>query len=106
MTIEQAIRLCPVSELGDGEIKSFNVDDENILLARRRDKIYALEDTCSHDGAELSDGDLVDGQIQCARHGGRFDLETGEATQMPAIVGIKSFDVEIRDGDVYVTPKK
>jgi 3-phenylpropionate/trans-cinnamate dioxygenase ferredoxin subunit len=106
MAIKLPVRVCPAGELVDGEIKSFNIDGETFLLARRGEKIYALEDTCSHDGAELSDGDLVDGQIQCARHGGRFDLKTGEATQMPAIAGIKSYNVEIRDGDIYVSPKK
>ncbi len=100
------VRVCSAGELAEGEIRSFDIEGDNILLARHGDKVFALADTCSHDGAELSDGDLVNGQIQCARHGGRFNLETGEATQMPAVVGIKSYDVEIRDGDIYVARKK
>jgi 3-phenylpropionate/trans-cinnamate dioxygenase ferredoxin subunit len=99
-------RVCSESELAERELRSFKIGSNNILMARYGHKIFALENTCSHDGAELSDGDLVDGQIQCARHGARFDLETGEATQMPAIVGVESYDVEIRDGDVYAAPKK
>lgn len=106
MALEQSVRVCPADELADGEIRSFDIEGETFILARRGDKIYALEDTCSHDGAELRDGDLVDGQIQCARHGGRFELETGQATQMPAVVGIESYDVEIINGDVYVSLKK
>ncbi len=100
------IRVCAENEVAEGEIRSFNIEGNNIMIARQRDKIYALDDTCSHDGAELSDGDLVDGQIQCSRHGGRFDLKTGEATQMPAIMGIESYRVEIRQGDIYVALKK
>ncbi|UCE66064.1 MAG: non-heme iron oxygenase ferredoxin subunit [Candidatus Zixiibacteriota bacterium] len=100
------VRVCPESELAEGEIRSFDIEGDTILLARYGDKIFALEDTCSHDGAELSNGDLINSQIQCSRHGGRFDLETGEATQMPAIVGIKSYYVEIKDGDIYVALKK
>jgi 3-phenylpropionate/trans-cinnamate dioxygenase ferredoxin subunit len=100
------MRVCAEGEVVEGEIRSFNIEGNNIMIARHRDKIYALENTCSHDGAELSDGDLVDGQIQCSRHGGRFDLKTGEATQMPAITGIESYRVEIKQGDIYVALKK
>jgi len=102
---EDFVRVCGESDIAEGEIKAFDIEGKSILLARRGDKIYALEDSCSHDGAELSDGDLVNGQIQCARHGGRFELETGAAAQMPAVVGIESFKVEIKDGEIYVSIK-
>jgi len=96
------IKVCAANEIADGEIKSFRFDDTAILIAKYDNQYFALEDTCSHDGAELSDGDLVDCQIQCQRHGGRFNLKTGEATQMPAIVGIKRFDVKIENGDIFI----
>jgi 3-phenylpropionate/trans-cinnamate dioxygenase ferredoxin subunit len=99
-------RICAVDDLAEGGIKPFEVEGIQFLLARRGDRIYALENCCSHDGAQLSDGDLVDGQIQCARHGGRFDLSTGEATQMPAIAGIGSFRVEMNNGDIYIYLKE
>jgi nitrite reductase/ring-hydroxylating ferredoxin subunit len=97
------MRVCPEADLSEGEIRSFNIDGVTILLARQGDRIYSMEDTCSHDGAGLSDGDLVDGQIQCARHGGRFNLETGEATRMPAVMGIKTYNVKIKNGDIYIS---
>jgi 3-phenylpropionate/trans-cinnamate dioxygenase ferredoxin subunit len=103
---EKMVKVCSEEEISDGEIRAFDLNGARIILARKGDQVYALEDTCSHDGAELSDGDLVDGQIQCARHGGRFDLKTGEPTQMPVVVGINSYKVEIRDGDVYVSLEK
>lgn len=103
---ENQVKVCSEKEIAEGEIKAFGVNGANIILARSGGRVYALEDTCSHDGALLSDGDLVDGEIQCCRHGGRFDLETGRATQMPAIVGIESYAVEIKDGDIYVSLKR
>ena len=95
-------RICNNDELAEGEIKNFKFDDISILLTRKNDKVYALEDVCSHDGAELSDGDLVDNDIQCARHGARFDLGSGQATRMPAIVGIVNFNVVINNGEIFV----
>ena len=98
----ELIGVCSKNEITEGEIKGFRIEDTKILIAKYDNEFYALEDTCSHDGAELSDGDLVDCQIQCQRHGGRFDLKTGEATQLPAIVGINSYDVKVENGDIYI----
>ncbi len=100
------LKTCSEDEITDGDLKTVSANGVSVLLVRYDGKIYALEDCCTHDGAELSDGDLVEGQVQCSRHGARFDLKTGEATQMPAIVGIETFKVEIRDGDVYVAVNK
>jgi 3-phenylpropionate/trans-cinnamate dioxygenase ferredoxin subunit len=106
MNVDQAVRVCAETDLAEGEIKAFILRGKSILFARKNGRIFALDDVCSHDGAHLRDGDIVGGNIQCARHGGRFDLETGEATQMPAVVGIESYNVEVKDGDVYVFLKK
>jgi 3-phenylpropionate/trans-cinnamate dioxygenase ferredoxin subunit len=103
--IDRLVKVCGENEIADGEIKSFKFGDTTVLIAKYKNEVYALDDVCSHDGAELSDGDLVDCQIQCQRHGARFDLKTGEATQMPAIVGIKSFKVKIESGDIFIELK-
>ncbi len=96
------VKACSENEIPEGELKAVNINGLSMILANANGRIYALEDCCSHDGAELRDGDVIEGQVQCSRHGGRFDLETGNATQMPAIVGIKSYKVEIRSGDIYI----
>lgn len=51
---------------------SADLDDERIMLARIDDQVVALEDLCTHDGAEISSGCIVDGTIECPRHGARF----------------------------------
>ena len=102
MKVDQGLKVCPEEKIAEGEIKAYFIKGKSILFARQNGKIYALDDVCSHDGAKLHDGDVVGNEIQCARHGGRFDLATGNATQMPAIFGIKSYDVEVKDGNIYI----
>lgn len=99
---EQYQLVCPENEIAEGTIVKVNVDGKSILLARYQGMIYALDDVCTHDEGQLADGDLVDGQIQCPRHGARFDLKTGAATRMPAIVGIGIYKVRVENGEVYV----
>ncbi len=101
---DEFVKVCGVSELAEGALKTVIIEDKVILLARYKGDVYALDDVCTHDGAELADGDIVDGQIQCVRHGARFDLKTGAVTRMPAIFGISAYPVKIEDGAILVAP--
>jgi len=64
--------------------------------------VYALEDICSHQDFPLSDGELEGTELECAFHGAKFDVCTGDATQLPAIKAVRTFEVEDRDGVLYV----
>jgi 3-phenylpropionate/trans-cinnamate dioxygenase ferredoxin subunit len=99
---EKFVKVCSENEIAEDSIKNFDVDGKSIALAKYDGRIYAVDDVCTHDGGDLGGGDVVDGQVQCPRHGARFDLKTGEATQMPAVIGIGTYEVKIEDGDVMV----
>ena len=77
--------------------------DEHIMIARiGDDDVVALEDLCTHDGSDISGGCIVEGAIECPRHGARFCLRTGEVLSPPAYEGLHVFPVKIEDGDVWV----
>lgn len=95
-------KICDESEIAEGAVKTFRIEDKAIAVARYNGVVYAVDDVCTHDGGELGAGDIVDGQIQCPRHGARFDLKTGNATQMPAVIGIGTYPVKIEDGNILV----
>lgn len=86
----------------DGCLHKVPVDGEPIVLACWNGKIFALEDCCSHEDFPLSEGEVINGEIECVFHGARFDIRTGKAVQLPAIRPVKTFPVEIRDEDVFV----
>lgn len=73
-----------------------------IVLANVDGTMYALEDNCSHQDFPLSDGELEGTELECTFHGAKFDVCTGEATQLPAVRPVKTFEVEDRDGAIYV----
>jgi 3-phenylpropionate/trans-cinnamate dioxygenase ferredoxin component len=101
MTTEY-IRVCAENEVTEGQIKTFEIKDRPIAVARWQGSFFALDNICTHDGGSLGEGDLVKGQIQCPRHGARFDLKTGQVTRMPAVIGIGTYEIKIEDGDVFV----
>ncbi|MBX9685224.1 MAG: non-heme iron oxygenase ferredoxin subunit [Candidatus Obscuribacterales bacterium] len=89
-------------ELPEVGVKVFNAGNARILIARWEGRLYAIDDRCTHDNGPLAEGELEDGQLECPRHGARFDLVTGKALCLPAVGGVAVYSVEIRDGDIYV----
>jgi 3-phenylpropionate/trans-cinnamate dioxygenase ferredoxin component len=92
-----ALADCPV-----GQLRSVNANGQQVVLANVDGSVYALEDRCSHEEYPLSDGDLEDSDLVCMYHGARFDVCTGKNKALPAIRPVRSFPVEVREGDVYV----
>ena len=97
-------RLCGVSDVFEGEMKSFDVGNRRILVVNSGGKWYALDDVCSHAEASLAMGELdAEGRtVCCPLHGGVFELETGEGIEYPAVDPIETFPVTIEDDEVFV----
>lgn len=90
-------------EILEGEIVPFEVDDDERILVKLEGKIYALSGICTHEYAELAEGELEDHVIYCPLHGSGFDLETGKVTALPATQPLPVYDVQVVDGVVYVS---
>jgi 3-phenylpropionate/trans-cinnamate dioxygenase ferredoxin subunit len=88
--------------LPPGGRKLVEVDGRAIGLFRVGGDFYAIDDVCTHDGGPLADGVLEGCEIECPRHGARFDVKTGQALSMPAIEPVTVHAVELRDDGVYV----
>ncbi len=100
--MEQVATLAELKEAGQMIVE---IDDYPALLALIDGKVYAVEDTCSHDQQPLGDAKVEGKEITCPRHGARFDVTTGEALCMPATGAIKTFDIEVRGEDIFAGPK-
>lgn len=95
----------PLSEIPDGAMLRGHAHGEAVLVARRGDQLFAVSATCTHYGAPLADGLLVDDTVRCPWHHACFSLRTGEALRAPALDPIACWRVEQRDGRAYVETK-
>jgi len=86
------------SELQRGKPVKVEKDGKTICVARVGDEVFAVDDTCSHSDASLSEGDVTDFKIECWLHGAEFDLRTGEALTPPAVAPLHTYGVHV-DGD-------
>ena len=96
------VRAGSVSSLAGGEAKVVEAGDRRIALCRVGDAVFAIEDVCSHDGGALDQGTVDGFEIECPRHGARFDVRNGKVLSLPAVRPIKSFATRAVDGTIEV----
>ena len=97
------VKVARVEDVPEGELTTVEtLEGEQICLVALDDQIYAFQDRCSHKEFPLSNGELLGDQIQCSWHGARFDVRTGRALCLPAIKPIKTYEVRVDQGAVYV----
>lgn len=95
------VKVCPQDELLPGEFRVVWDDDTAIAVYNLEGNLYAIEDLCTHDGGELAGGEVYGFEVECPRHGARFDVRTGEVTEAPATEPVASFPVRVDDGVIY-----
>jgi len=91
-----------VNELPTGMYSVVDLEDVSLLLVNVDGEFYAIENLCSHDGGELSDGEVIGAEIICPRHGSRFCLKTGTALSAPAFEDIETYPVRVVGDTVQV----
>ena len=85
-----------------GQVKTFHINGHDIALCNVEGTYFATQDLCTHDGGPLGEGELWDYNIECPRHGGRFDVRTGQVTALPPMFPIKTFPVRVEGDEIQV----
>ena len=91
-----------VGEIPEGQGRAFDIDGRIIAVFLEGGKYYAVDDTCPHQGAPLSDGIVFDKSVTCTWHGWRFSLEDGRWLDSPRI-RIGTYPVRVVDDEVQVS---
>ncbi len=90
------------AELPNGARKLLEIDGRAIAVFNIAGAYYAIADVCSHDDGPVAEGDLHDHEIECPRHGARFDVRTGKVLSFPAIVDIPAYPVKVEGDDILI----
>ena len=89
-------------DLAEGEVLGVIVAGHEIALYDLDGEIHATDDICTHAYANLSDGWLDKGEIECPLHAGRFDVKTGKATAPPCTEDVKTYPVRIVGDEIQM----
>ena len=93
-----------LAQFSDGKLLG-HVGEDEVLLVQAGDTVFAVGAHCTHYHGPLADGLVVGESIRCPWHHACFDLRTGEATCAPAFDPIARYNVERRDGKIFVGGK-
>lgn len=96
------LEIAPADQLPDGERMFIDVGGKSIVIFNLAGTLFAIGDICSHDNGPVGDGEIEENEIICPRHGARFDIRTGKATSLPAVVDIPSYPVREKDGMIEI----
>lgn len=95
-----------IAELADNAKLVGHAGDEQVLLVRRGQEVFAVSALCTHYNGPLVDGLVVGDTVRCPWHHACFDLRTGEALRAPALSPVACWNVEQRDGKIFVGEKR
>jgi 3-phenylpropionate/trans-cinnamate dioxygenase ferredoxin subunit len=94
---------CKTDDLDADDVIGVQHDGEDYAIFRSPgDKYYATAGHCTHERELLCNGLVMDGEIECPRHLGRFNYATGQAQAAPALVDLRTYPVKVCDGTVYL----
>lgn len=96
------IEVAAVRDFPPGTYRVVVTDDISIAVFNLDGRYYAIEDRCTHENTELSDGQVDGEEIVCPMHGARFSIVTGAVLGPPAYENLRTFPVRVTNGWVEV----
>ena len=94
---------CKTTEIVSGQMKKITVDGKEIIVSNVDGIYFAIDDTCTHSGASLSEGKLEDSILTCDWHGAQFDCKNGKLIKFPAkIADLKSYKIVVESDNIFV----
>jgi 3-phenylpropionate/trans-cinnamate dioxygenase ferredoxin subunit len=102
VTVSEFVKIAKISDIPAGQVKVFDAAGRRVCVCHVDGQFFAIADLCTHDNGPLGEGELVANQIECPRHGARFDVKTGKPLCLPAVVPVPTYPVEVRGDDLWV----
>jgi 3-phenylpropionate/trans-cinnamate dioxygenase ferredoxin component len=96
------VEVARLEQLPPGRALAVELGRRSLALFNVGGRLYAIDDTCSHSGGPLSEGEVEGSQVVCPWHGARFELESGRSCTPMASRDLRSYPVRERDGAIEV----
>jgi 3-phenylpropionate/trans-cinnamate dioxygenase ferredoxin subunit len=97
------VRACAADDIDAEDVLRFDHGGRTYAIYRGPDDaFYATDGLCTHEKVHLADGLVMDHEIECPKHNGRFDYRTGEALGAPVCVDLRTYPVRREGDDVFI----
>jgi 3-phenylpropionate/trans-cinnamate dioxygenase ferredoxin subunit len=102
------VKACKQSEVPAGTVKILNAGGKDLVLSNVDGTFYAMDNWCTHEQGNLSEGQLNGNILTCPDHGAQFDVRTGKVLGGPdgdppaTIPAEKTYKVNVQGDDVMI----
>jgi nitrite reductase/ring-hydroxylating ferredoxin subunit len=103
---DNMVRVCSQSDVAPGTVKAFEVGSHTLAVYNLDGTFYVTDDECTHAAASLADGMIEGDVIECCMHMGSFHIPTGTVAGPPCEVPLRTYQVTLKDADVFVDLKR
>jgi nitrite reductase/ring-hydroxylating ferredoxin subunit len=102
MEMAEFVEVVKSKDLKPGNAKVVTAKKKEYALYNVDGKFFSTENLCPHEECLLGEGSLDGKAVICPCHGSTFDVTTGELLEGPAKKGIKTYEVKVKDGKVFI----
>jgi len=97
------IDACAAGDIDEEDVIRFDHDGKTFAIYCSPDGAFFCTDgICSHEHAFLSDGLVMEHEIECPKHNATFDYRTGEALRAPACINLATYATKVEAGRVWI----
>ena len=95
------VEVMRLEQLPPGKGTTVMVAGKDVALFNVEGTIYAMDDSCLHQGLSLGTSKLEGKIVICRGHGWRYNVTTGKVLHVPDY-GVTSYPVKVVDGRIVV----
>lgn len=95
------VEVMRLEQLPPGNGTTVTVAGKDVAIFNVEGTIYAIEDTCLHQGQSLGTSKLEGKVVTCRGHGWRYDVTTGSTLQVKDY-GVATYPTKIVEGKIMV----
>jgi len=100
----QLVALCAAADVEPDAPVRIVLGNEAYAVFNLDGHYYATQDQCTHGPGSLAEGFVMGCEIECPFHQGRFDIRTGHPTAAPCIQALKTWTVQVMNGQLFIDP--
>ena len=100
--MSEMLKVAETKDVPPGTAIAVEVSGQKVALFNTDGTYYAIDDTCTHAGGPLSEGDVNGTEVTCPWHGATFDVASGGVLGPPAPGGVKAYKVQVVGDDIKI----
>jgi len=91
------------SDIEEGKLVHITASGKELVVTKLDGSYYAIDNICTHAGAELHEGELSNSELKCPWHGAKWDIKTGSLISFPQkLKPLQSHRISVENDTLFI----